>query len=495
MFKNSEKTAEIIFILGIIVSLFSLFFSVPIVISLIYGEDVHKIFFVIGIITLLIGTSVSFIFRNKQNIKSSKKELQPRDGFLLVVLVWMVLSFVSSLPFYFQFEKISFIASVFEAISGLTTTGATVFDGLDHMSKGILIWRALLQWIGGMGILVLTIAILPLLGVGGMQVFRAEASGPMKDKKLTPRIAETAKALWVIYLVLTSICAFFYWLAGMSFFDATAHAFTTVSIGGLSTHDESIGFFNNSAIEFTAIFFMILAGMNFTLHFSVIRNLSFKMYWKSIENKCFLSILFLGIVFVFLTLLTMDQNIGTFDYLRIVSFNVISIATTTGYATQDYGQWPPVAFSVMLLLSCFTTCSGSTGGGVKMIRIIIMFKQAGRELSRLMHPHAIIPINIGELLIANKVVMAILAFMFFYIVTLLVTFFLLMFSGLNPGTSLSASIACLNNLGPALFELGPTSNYGILNDFQLSILATAMLLGRLELLTIFIFFSGVFWKK
>tara|TARA_A100001011_G_scaffold397038_1_gene496791 strand:- start:2291 stop:2866 length:576 start_codon:yes stop_codon:yes gene_type:complete len=191
----------------------------------------------------------------------------------------------------------------------------------------------------------------------------------------------------------------------------------------------------------------------------------------------------------------MDQNIGTFDYLRIVSFNVISIATTTGYATQDYGQWPPVAFSVMLLLSCFTTCSGSTGGGVKMIRIIIMFKQAGRELSRLMHPHAIIPINIGELLIANKVVMAILAFMFFYIVTLLVTFFLLMFSGLNPGTSLSASIACLNNLGPALFELGPTSNYGILNDFQLSILATAMLLGRLELLTIFIFFSGVFWKK
>jgi len=495
MFKIPEKYAEIIFILGVIVSLFSFFFFLPVVVSLIYGENVHIIFALIGGFSLFTGITTSIIFRFPNQEFGTKRELQPRDGFLLVVLVWVILSFISSLPFYLHFEKLSLIASIFEAISGLTTTGATVFGGLDQMSKGILIWRALLQWIGGMGILVLTIAILPLLGVGGMQVFRAEASGPMKDKKLTPRIAETAKALWAIYFILTLFCILFYWVAGMSLFDAIAHAFTTISIGGLSTHDQSFGYFNNPLIEIIAIFFMIVAGMNFTLHFSAVRNMSFSMYWKSLENRCFLFVLFFGLVITFLSLYPLDQETHFLDKFRTVAFNVISIATTTGYATYDYGQWPPIAFSIMLLLSCFSTCSGSTGGGVKMIRVIIMFKQAGRELSRTMHPHAIIPLSIGETTVANKVVLAVLAFMFFYLVTLLVTLFLLMATGLSAGTSLSASLACLNNLGPALFELGPTSNYGTLSEFQLLILSVAMLLGRLELLTIFVFFSGAFWKK
>ena len=291
MFKIPEKYAEIIFILGVIVSLFSFFFFLPVVVSLIYGENVHIIFALIGGFSLFTGITTSIIFRFPNQEFGTKRELQPRDGFLLVVLVWVILSFISSLPFYLHFEKLSLIASIFEAISGLTTTGATVFGGLDQMSKGILIWRALLQWIGGMGILVLTIAILPLLGVGGMQVFRAEASGPMKDKKLTPRIAETAKALWAIYFILTLFCILFYWVAGMSLFDAIAHAFTTISIGGLSTHDQSFGYFNNPLIEIIAIFFMIVAGMNFTLHFSAVRNMSFSMYWKSLENRCFLFVL------------------------------------------------------------------------------------------------------------------------------------------------------------------------------------------------------------
>lgn len=495
MLKISEKYAEIIFILGIIVSLFSLFFVVPVVVSLIYKEDVHLIFSFIGILSLISGVGISFIFKNSQDDFKSKRELQPRDGFLLVVLVWIILSLVSSLPFYFHFKNITLIAAVFEAISGLTTTGATVLSGLDEMSKGILIWRALLQWIGGMGILVLTIAILPLLGVGGMQVFRAESSGPMKDKKLTPRIAETAKALWAIYLVLTLFCILFYWLGGMTLFDAVAHAFTTISIGGLSTHDQSFGYFNNPTIETIAIIFMILAGMNFTLHFSALRNKTPKVYWKSLENRCFLFVLIFGLIVTFLSLYSLDENVNFLERLRVVAFNVISIATTTGYATYDYGQWPPIAFSIMLLLSCFSTSSGSTGGGIKMVRVIIMFKQAGRELSRTMHPHAVIPLNIGDTPIANRVVLAVLAFMFFYLVTLLATFFLLMATGLSAGTSLSASLACLNNLGPALFELGPTSNYGLLSEFQLLILSVAMLLGRLELLTIFVFFSGAFWNK
>ena len=495
MLKISEKYAEIIFILGVIVSLFSFFFFLPVIVSLIYEEDVHLIFASVGVFSLISGLSISFIFRNSQDQFRSKRELQPRDGFLLVVLVWVILAFISSMPFYFHFKTLSLTAALFEAISGLTTTGATVFGGLDQMSKGILIWRALLQWIGGMGILVLTIAILPLLGVGGMQVFRAEASGPMKDKKLTPRIAETAKALWAIYFILTIFCILFYWVAGMTFFDAVAHAFTTISIGGLSTHDQSFAYFNSVAIESIAIFFMIIAGINFTLHFSAVRNATFKMYWRSLENRCFFFVLVFGLAVTFLSLHFSDENLHFLDRLRIVAFNVISIATTTGYATQDYSQWPPIAFSIMLLLSCFTTSSGSTGGGVKMIRVIIMLKQAGRELSRTMHPHAIIPLSIGETTVPNRVVMAVLAFMFFYLVTLLVTFFLLMASDLSAGTALSASLACLNNLGPALFELGPTSNYGTLSNVQLCILSLAMLLGRLELLTIFVFFSGAFWKK
>ena len=495
MLKISEKYSEIIFVIGIIVSLFSFFFFLPVIVSLIYKENVHSIFALVGTFSLIAGLGISFLFKNPQDQFRSKRELQPRDGFLLVILVWVILSFISSMPFYFHFENLSLPAAIFEAISGLTTTGATVFGGLDQMSKGILIWRALLQWIGGMGILVLTIAILPLLGVGGMQVFRAEASGPMKDKKLTPRIAETAKALWAIYFMLTVFCIFFYWLAGMTFFDSVAHAFTTISIGGLSTHDESFAYFNSVAIESIAIFFMIIAGINFTLHFSALRNANFKIYWKSLENRCFLFVLFFGLVVTLLSLYSYQENLFFLDRIRVVAFNVISIATTTGYATQDYSQWPPIAFSIMLLLSCFSTSSGSTGGGVKMIRVIIMFKQAGRELSRTMHPHAIIPLSIGETTVANRVVMAVLAFMFFYLVTLLATFFLLMATGLNAGTALSASLACLNNLGPALFELGPTSNYGSLSNIQLSILSLAMLLGRLELLTIFVFFSGAFWKK
>ena len=313
MFKTSEKYAEILFILGIIVSLFSVFFFVPVLTSLIYDEEVHLLFGSIGILSLSSGITTAFLFKSPQEEFKPKRELQPRDGFLLVLLVWLILSFISSLPFYFHFHEITLIAAMFEAISGLTTTGATVFGGLDQMSKGILIWRALLQWIGGMGILVLTIAILPLLGVGGMQVFRAEASGPMKDKKLTPRIAETAKALWVIYFILTLFCIVFYWLAGMTFFDAIAHAFTTISIGGLSTHDQSFGHFNSVTIEAIAIIFMIIAGMNFTLHFSAAKNLTFSMYWKSLENRCFLFMLLFGVVVAFLALYSTNENVHFFE--------------------------------------------------------------------------------------------------------------------------------------------------------------------------------------
>ncbi len=490
-----EKYKEIFSIVGSIISIFSLFFFIPALTGLYYSETLWKLFFILGIINFSFGI---FLFVSCKRIilhSSKSRELQPRDGFLLVILVWISLSSIASLPFYFYDSNIHPIKAFFEAVSGLTTTGATIFSGLDEMPKAVLIWRAVLQWLGGMGILVLTIAILPMLGVGGMQIFRAEVSGPMKDKKFTPRIAETAKALWTIYITLTIFCALFYWFAGMSGFDAIAHSFTTVSIGGLSTHDTSFNFFQNPTVEFIAIIFMLIAGMNFTLHFAAIRNLSLKSYFKSLENKCFLSVILISVLVVFYSLLSTNSSDDYFNLIRMSLFNVVSIATTTGYATEDYNQWPTIAFTLMILLSCFTSCSGSTGGGVKMIRIIIMLKQARRELFRTIHPHAVIPIKIGESTVGNRVVLAVLAFMFFYLLTLLITFLTLTATGLSGGASISAALACLNNLGPALFELGPTSNYGSLNNVQLLVLSIAMLLGRLELLTIFVFFSNAFWKS
>ena len=449
----------------------------------------------LGILFFAFGILIFIFFKKTRSYSQNSSELQAKDGLTLVLLVWVLLSMISSTPFLMFDENMSFVRAFFEAVSGLTTTGATIFSGLELMPKAILIWRAILQWLGGMGILVLTIAILPMFGVGGMQIFRAEASGPMKDKKFTPRIAETAKALWTIYVFLTLFCCIGYWVAGMDLFDALAHAFTTVSIGGLSTYDESIGFFNSFKIEAVAVLFMLLAAMNFTLHFAVLRSFSLKAYLQSIEARYFFSIIFVSVTLIFFVLLIYSSKESSlFTIARLAIFNVVSIATTTGYVTTDYNLWPTITFSLMLLLSCFTTCSGSTGGGVKLIRAIIMLKQARREILRTVHPHAIIPIKIGESVVGNRVVLAVLAFMFFYLLTMLVTFLLLTASGMSAGTSISATLACLNNLGPALFELGPSSNYGQLNNFQLLILAAAMLLGRLELLTIFVFFSYAFWK-
>ncbi len=492
--RTFRKFSEIFSILGLIISIFSLFFIIPVGTALYFGEEIWILFTLLGLLFFAFGILVFALCKKALKSVPNTIELQPKDGLLLVVSVWLSLSIISAIPFYFTNTDDAPIKAFFEAVSGLTTTGATIFSGLDVMPKSILIWRATLQWLGGMGILVLTIAVLPILGVGGMQVFRAEVSGPMKDKKFTPRIAETAKALWAIYVSLTFLCAFAYFIAGMTPFDSIAHSFTTVSIGGLSTHDESFNFFNNPLIEITAVIFMIISGMNFTLHFAAIRNRNFSIYLRSLENLYFVSVIVLGIFIVFSALIVYDVSGTYIELIRMSIFNVVSIATTTGYATEDYNQWPTIAFTLMILLACFTTCSGSTGGGVKMIRVIIMLKQARRELFRTIHPHAIIPIKIGESVVGNRVVLAVLAFMFFYLLTMLVTFLLLTASGMSAGTSISATLACLNNLGPALFELGPSSNYGQLNNFQLLILAAAMLLGRLELLTIFVFFSYAFWK-
>ena len=492
----SRRLSEVFSIVGLITSFFSLFLFFPALIGYLYSEPIWTDFIILGILFFAFGIIIFTLFKKTKSYPQSSSELQAKDGLTLVLLVWILLSTISSTPFLMFDENMSFIRAFFEAVSGLTTTGATIFSGLELMPKAILIWRAILQWLGGMGILVLTIAILPMFGVGGMQIFRAEASGPMKDKKFTPRIAETAKALWTIYVFLTLFCCVGYWVAGMELFDALAHAFTTVSIGGLSTYDESIGFFNSFKIEAVAVFFMLLAAMNFTLHFAVLRSFSLKAYLQSIEARYFFSIIFISVAFIFLVLLINFSDESSLSTIaRITVFNVVSIATTTGYATTDYNLWPTITFSLMLLLSCFTTCSGSTGGGVKLIRAIIMLKQARREILRTVHPHAIIPIKIGNQTVANRVILAVLAFMFFYLLTLVTAFLLLTSTGLSAGASISAALACLNNLGPALFELGPSANYGILSDIQLSILSVVMLLGRLELLTIFVFFSVSFWKS
>ncbi len=475
-------------ILSLLVLFFGLLLFVP-ALFLLLGPDAAALDFVTaGVITLLIGSTTFLLTRVKS------RDLRARDGFLLVATTWVVLASVASLPFYLHLP-ISYTHAFFEAISGLTTTGATVLTGLDNMPRSILFWRSMLQWLGGMGILILAVAILPLLGVGGMQLYKAEISGPTKDNKLTPRITETAKALWGIYVLLTLLCFFAYWLAGMGWFDALIHTGTTVSIGGLSSHDASLGHFNSATIEAVAIVFMLLSGINFAMHFSAFRRMTLEPYKRCPEARYFLMVVGGGVLLVTLVLWAKGVYPSFLETFRVAAFNVVSIATTTGYATADYSLWPYHLGLLLMLLASFSTSSGSTGGGIKMSRLVVMVKLAGRELLRIVHPRAIQPVSLGGGSIGHSVIFAVLAFMLFYGATVMVASFLLLLTGLDDITAISAVLACINNLGPGLGSVGPAGNFAGLESFQLWVLSFTMLLGRLELLTVLVILVPAFWRK
>ncbi len=424
-----------------------------------------------------------------------RRELQTRDGFLLVVLVWSILPSFAMLPLLFYLPELRLSMAYFEAVSGLTATGGTVLVGLDGLPQSINLWRGEMIWLGGMGLIVLAVAILPLLGVGGRQMLKAETPGPMKENKLTPRIAETAKGLWLVYTSLTLACVVSYKLAGMHWFDAVMHAFTTLGLGGFSSHDASFGYWDSPLIELVAIIFMLIAGINFATHFQVWRAKRITLYWFDPEVGLFVAIVLISCVGLAGYLWWAGVYADPLHAIRYASFNVVSVATTTGYSNTDYGVWPIFAPLLMLFLSGFSTSSGSTGGGIKLIRARILYRQVYREMIKIMHPNAVSPAKIGRSVVSNKIIFAVLVFLFIYITSMVLMTLLLTLSGLDIVTATSAAVACINNLGPGLGEIGPASTYAGLTDFQVWVCSFAMLLGRLEFFTLLVVFTPAFWRK
>jgi trk system potassium uptake protein TrkH len=468
---------------------FSIAYVPPILWSLAAQDGQVVDFLTAAGINLFVGLSVAALTRGH------RRELKPRDGFVLVTLSWVLMSASGAIPLLIALPDLSLTDAYFEAMSGLTTTGSTVLSGLDTLPPSINLWRHLMHWIGGLGIIVLAVAILPLLGVGGMQLYKAETPGPVKDEKLTPRITETAKMLWLTYLGFTIVGIVALKMCGLNWLDAICHAFSAMALGGFSTRDDSVGHFDSLAVELILIGLMFLAAMNFARHFVALRGLSFRPYLRDTEAKAVVSLLLLSIVGIAL-LLWVSGTFPTFpESLRHAAFNVTSVATTTGFASENYGAWPLFAPIWMMLLCAITCSTGSTGGGIKMFRTLLLARQASREFKLLVHPSAVIPVRIGGVVIPDRIIYSVLAFIFLYFMTLVVLTLGLLLTGLDFLTSLTASVASLNNMGPGLGSVGPSSNYQGLTDMQTWICTVAMLLGRLEIFSVLVLFTPVFWRR
>lgn len=443
-------------------------------------------FILSGFITFLIGCFLFFIASDKNG------ELRTKDGFIITIFFWTVLGFFGSLPFYLaNLEGVTYIDSLFESISGLTTTGATVFVGLDDMPRSLLFYRQLLQWLGGMGIIVLAVAVLPLLGVGGMQLYKAETPGPLKDSKLTPRITETAKALWFVYVSMTISCAILYKYFGMNWFDAVGHAFSTISIGGFSTHDANFAFFDSSSLRWTAIIFMVISGINFALHYLAWTKKRLLHYFYDSEVKLYLSLLVSTTLITYLTLLFSDN---VYDEMVVDSaFQAVSIGTTTGFLTSNYSNWP-LFVPIMLLIAAFIgACAGSTGGGIKVIRALILIRQGSSEITKLIHPNAVVTIKFGKKSLDPRVSESVWGFFAVYVATFLIILMFLLSQNNDFLTAFSAVGATLNNLGPGLGAV--SENYKDITDGSKIALCLSMLLGRLEIFTLLLLFTPAFWRN
>ncbi len=468
---------------------FSVAYLVPIAWSLGSGDGAVMDFVIAAGVNLVVGLGVALSTRR------FRRELKPRDGFILVTLSWVLMSASASIPLMVALPDLSFTDAYFEAVSGITTTGSTVLHGLDYLPPSINIWRTMLHWLGGIGIIVLAVAILPLLGVGGMQLYKAETPGPVKDEKLTPRITETAKALWLTYLVFTVAAIIALKLCGLSWLDSVCHAFSVMALGGFSSRDASIGAFDTAAVEIVLSVFMVLASVSFARHFVALRTFSLKPYQRDTQGKAVLMVLG-GSILLIAGLLTIS---GTYpdllESLRHTTFNVISVATTTGFSSENYELWPLFAPVWMLFLSCILCSTGSTGGGIKMFRTLLLWRQAAREFKQLVHPSAVIPIRIGGNVVPDRIIYSVLAFIFLYFMTIAAVTFSLLLTGLDIVSSLSAAVASLNNLGPALGEVGPSTTYESLTDAQTWICTAAMILGRLEIFSVLVLFTPVFWRK
>jgi trk system potassium uptake protein TrkH len=474
-------------ILGLLLMLFSLTMLPPIVLSL-YYNDHSWLPFVEGFAITFAAGLICWL-----PVHRSKKDLRLRDGFLVVASFWTVLGTAGAAPLYFaDAVSLSFTDAVFESMSGLTTTGATVLTGLDELPLSILYYRQQLQWLGGMGIIVLAVAVLPMLGVGGMQLYRAETPGPVKDTKLTPRITETAKALWYVYLSFTIACALAYYLAGMGPFDALCHAFSTVAIGGFSTHDASIAYFDSAAIDLVAVFFMFAAGINFSLHFFAWRYVSIKHYLQDQEFRAYAFILLAVSTVVTASLFYYRGFDAPVNTLLDGLFQSVSISTTTGFTTDSFALWPAALPVLLIFMSFIGGSAGSTAGGIKVIRWLLVYKQGVREITRLVHPSAEIPVKLGTKAVQPRVVEAVWGFFSVYIIVFGVMMLAMMSTGLDQVTAFSAVAATLNNLGPGLG--GVASGFMDLCDAAKWISVVGMLLGRLEIFTLLVLITPTFWR-
>ena len=474
-------------ILGVLLMLFSVSHVPPLLIALYDNGGSSSSFAWSFAITLLTGF---FIWLPVRRVRA---ELRVRDGYLITALFWFVLGTFGAIPFMLSLSPNMGVAdSLFEAFSGISTTGATVLTGIDQLPRSILYYRQQLQWLGGMGIVVLAVAIMPMLGVGGMQLYRTEMPGPLKDNKLSPRIADTAKTLWLIYCGLTMLCALAYWAAGMDMFDAIGHSFSTIAIGGFSTHDASIGYFDSPLIEFICIFFMAISGMNFALHFLALRSRSLKAYLKDPECQSYLKILAVVFIVTAIVLMIYNYHDNPLLSLRYAAFQVVSVATTTGFGITDFSIWPSFLPFLLLYTTFIGACAGSTGGGMKVMRVMLLYSQGQREIQRLLHPNGVFTIKLGKRKVPDRVVESVWGFFVVYMVTFFTLMLALLACELDPITAFSALASCMNNLGPALGDA--TANYGSLPDTAKLILSFAMILGRLEVFSLLILLSPAFWR-
>lgn len=484
------RALTVINALGLLLVMFSLTYTLPVITALIYDDYAVLLDFLAAMVwTASSGVLMWMLTRR------FKGELSIRHGYLLVVTMWTTMPAFATLPLLLAIPGLSFTDAYFESMSGITTTGATVLTGLDTLSPAINIWRHEMEWLGGLGIIVLAVAVLPLLGIGGRQLFKAETPGPMKDSALTPRIADTARNLWVVYAVITLACIISLKWSGMDWLDAICHGFSTTGLGGFSSHDSSVAYFDSPLIEFVMMVFMLFAVINFATHFLAWRGKTLRVYLFDTEAQAALGLIIASCFGIAFFLWLNDIYADFLTALRYASFNVVSIGASSGFASTDYGQWPIFAPLWMLFIGCIAASSGSTGGGIKMIRTLVLVKQAGREFLKLLHPNAVNPMKIGGHVIANNIVFAVLGFIFLYFMTIASLTFLLLISGLDFITAFTAVLACVNNFGPGLGLVGPASNYQGLSDFQTWVCAFGMLVGRLEIFTVLILFTPQFWRR
>ncbi|MGR8952564.1 MAG: TrkH family potassium uptake protein [Gammaproteobacteria bacterium] len=479
----------ILHIFGLVTMGFSGLMSTCLITSYLADDGATTAFYQ-GVVTTFLAGAVLFF----PTLRVPKK-VSRQTGFLLVAITWSVTPVFCTLPLLNFFPEMSFIDAYFETTSGLTTTGATVLSGLDQLPMSINLWRHELNWIAGLGIIIFAVAILPILGIGGMQLYIAETPGSVKESDLPPRIAQTAKALWLVYAGISLACIVSLKLAGMSWFDAVCHAFSAMSLGGFSTHDSSIGYFNSVPIEIVLTIFQLIAAINFATHFVAFGKRSLKPYAVDMEARSFLALVLGSCVLAASVLWHNGTYVDFWTALRHATFNLVTIATDCGYASQDFNLWPIFVPMWMLFLCCLSASSGSTGGGIRMIRTIILLKQARLELFKFIHPNAIRPLKIGDHVISNSIVTSVTGFIFLYFMCVVILVFTLLLSGMDFTTALSAVIACFNNAGPGLNEVGPATNYASLTDFQKVVCGFTMILGRVQIFSMIILFLPEFWKK